>query len=242
MAITKRQQQLLQAIINEFIETANAVGSVSLRDKYRFNVSPATVRNEMAELVRQGYLAKQHSSAGRVPTTQGLRYFLQELLNELDEPDVVTKEQWKQQMHQDRFQQELLIKQALNFLTSISGNAAVAVVGQQIHYSGLRAILDIPEFSHLDKLKSLMTILEDYSSLVSMFEHASTDDKVKVLIGEETGLNDFDNYAVVFSNIRLHGKLQGYIAVIGPYRMNYSKVIPAVEFASNTISNLVKGW
>lgn len=239
--MTDRQEQLLAAIIKEFIETATAVGSVSLTDKYRFNLSPATVRNEMAELVRQGYLAKPHSSAGRVPTTQGLRHFLQELLDELDEVDVVTKEQVKHQLHQTRFEQDKLVREALAFLTEISGNAAVAVIDQRVHYAGLSAIMNLPEFQDIDKLKKLMEVIEDYSKLTEMFNRSQGRD-VSVLIGEEAEIEGFEEYAIVFARIRLHGRKEGYMAVVGPNGMHYQKIIPAVKFVSRAITDLVKAW
>jgi heat-inducible transcriptional repressor len=240
--MTPRQKQLLAAIISEFIETANAVGSVSLNDKYHFNVSPATIRNEMAALVREGYLDKPHSSAGRVPTTLGLRTFVEELMDETEDMDVVTKTQVRQKFHESRFNKDDLMRTALQTLTRISGNPAVALIGSEIYYAGLSDMLDLPEFQEIDNLKALMRVLEDYSKLSAVFNHHRSDDEVQVLIGEETELDELLNYAVVFSELRLHGGRNGYIAVIGPNRMPYNRIIPAVKYIAETISSVVKGW
>lgn len=240
--ITERQRQLLQAIITEFIETANAVGSVNLSDKYNFKVSPATIRNEMARLVDLGYLAQPHSSSGRVPTTIGLRFFLQELLEDLTELDVYTQTELKQQLHQSRFDKEALVRNAIKFLSSKSGNAAIALVDKDVYYAGLSEILNIPEFQEIENLRQLMVILEDYSTLSQIFNQSRSDQDVKVLIGEETGIETFDKYAIAFSELRLHGGKSGYIAIIGPNRMNYAEIIPAVEYVSKTINRLVSGW
>jgi transcriptional regulator of heat shock response len=241
--MTKRQEQLLAAIINEFIETAGAVGSVNLTDKYQFNVSPATVRNEMSELARLGYLMKTHSSSGRVPTSIALRYFIEQLLEEYEDLDVLTKQKLTQELHSHRFEKDYLIRNGLQFLTEISNNAAVALIGREIYYAGLSEILNVPEFQELEKLKSLLQVLENYSTLQSIFDQRPAGSTgVQALIGTETGLDSFADYAVVFSDIKLHGQSQGYIAIIGPYRMNYSKIIPAVRFVANSISDAVKGW
>jgi heat-inducible transcriptional repressor len=241
--MTERQKQLLAAIIKEFIETAEAVGSVSLNDKYRFNVSSATIRNEMAELVRQGYLDKLHSSAGRVPTTMGLKYFLQELIEELDVIDTVTKARSQQGIHPVRFDRAALMREGLRQLAEMSHNAAVGLVDGQVVYSGLSEMLNIPEFQELNNLRKLMVILEDYSMLSSIFQQRNTDDGVKVLIGEEdTGFETFQNYAVVYAPLRLYRGQTGFISVIGPNRMNYKHIIPAVEFIATTINNAVAGW
>ncbi|MBL8015025.1 MAG: hypothetical protein JNK26_02460 [Candidatus Doudnabacteria bacterium] len=240
--MTTRQKQLLAAIIHEFIETANAVGSVSLYDKYKFNVSPATIRNEMAALVREGYLDKPHSSAGRVPTTLGLRMFIEEMMEDLEELDVLTKTQVRQQFHHARFNKDSLIREALSTLTKVAHNPTIALVGTEIYYAGLSDMLDIPEFQELDNLKRLLAMLEDYAKLSKLFNHGRADQDVKVLIGEETEAEEFRDYAIVFAELRLHGDQHGYIAVIGPNRMPYQKIIPAVDYVAKTISNVVSGW
>jgi transcriptional regulator of heat shock response len=243
--MTPRQKQLLAAIIKEFISSANAVGSVSLSDKYGFNVSPATIRNEMAELVREGYLDKPHSSSGRVPTELGLRFFIEEVLNEdggTEQLDVVTQEQLKTRLNTNKFQKETLVREALKFLVKRSSNAAIALIDQDIFYFGLSEMLDIPEFQEIENLKSLLVVLEDYAALSGIFNRSANDDEVKVLIGTETGLESFARYAIVFSELRLHGDKRGYIAVVGPNRMNYRIIIPAVGFVARTINKMAAGW
>lgn len=242
--MTPRQKQLLLAIIKEFIETAEAVGSVNLSDKYKFNVSPATIRNEMAALVREGYLAKPHSSSGRVPTELGLRFFVEETAkdHQTEAIDVVTQENLKNQLNTTKFDKETLLREALKFLVKKSGNAAIALVDKDIYYSGLSEMLNIPEFQELDNLRALMLVLEDYAILSSIFNRSMSDDDVKVLIGKETGVDSFENYAVVFSELRLHGGRGGYISVIGPHRMDYRHIIPAVGFVARTVNRMAAGW
>lgn len=241
--MTERQKQLLAAIIKEFIDTAEAVGSVSLNDKYRFNVSSATIRNEMAELVRQGYLDKLHSSAGRRPTTMGLKYFLQELLEDLDEIDTVTRAKSQQGIHSVRFDRAALMREGLRQLSEMTHNAAVGLVDGQVVYAGLSEMLNVPEFQELENLRKIMVILEDYSTLAAIFARQNDEGGVKVLIGEEdTGFETFQNYAVAYAPLKLYRGQTGFIAVIGPNRMNYKHIIPAVEFIANTINNAVAGW
>ena len=80
--LSERQIKLLDAIISEYLSTSEPVGSNYLVKKYNLTISPATVRNEMAELLRKGFLEMNHSSAGRVPTSMAYKFFLQELLEE----------------------------------------------------------------------------------------------------------------------------------------------------------------
>ena len=78
--LTDRQQKLLILVIRDYIETAQPVGSKHLVARYRLDLSSATIRNEMSALTEMGYLRQPHTSAGRVPTEEGYRYFVQHLL------------------------------------------------------------------------------------------------------------------------------------------------------------------
>lgn len=78
--LTARQRLLLKLIVEEFINTAQAVGSLSISDKYGLDVSPATIRNEMAHLADLGLVDKNHASSGRVPTASAIKWFRDEML------------------------------------------------------------------------------------------------------------------------------------------------------------------
>jgi heat-inducible transcriptional repressor len=89
--LTARQEMILELIIREFVATAEPVGSKRLVEVYGLDVSPATVRNEMKRLEQLGYLTHPHTSAGRVPTHHGYRYFVQHLLSETNLPTTVRR-------------------------------------------------------------------------------------------------------------------------------------------------------
>jgi len=80
--LTERQIEILKAIIEEYIDTAEAVGSETLEKKRNLSASPATIRNEMVKLAEYGYIKKLHSSAGRVPTPEGMKFYVKELMKE----------------------------------------------------------------------------------------------------------------------------------------------------------------
>ncbi|MCS6908250.1 MAG: heat-inducible transcriptional repressor HrcA [Anaerolineales bacterium] len=84
--LTERQRLILALIIREYIETAQPVGSETLQKRYHLEASPATIRNEMAVLTEKGYLRQPHTSAGRVPTEEGYRYFVRQLMGHIDLP------------------------------------------------------------------------------------------------------------------------------------------------------------
>lgn len=84
--LNDRQKLVLALIIHEFVEHSQPVGSQSLVDQYRLDISPATVRNTMAELTEAGYLRQPHTSAGRSPTEEGYRYFVRQLMGQTELP------------------------------------------------------------------------------------------------------------------------------------------------------------
>lgn len=84
MELDNRKKRILQAIVNEYIDTIEPVSSNSIITKYDLNCSSATVRNEMAELEKDGFLEKTHTSSGRVPSNKGYRFYVDKLLNEKD--------------------------------------------------------------------------------------------------------------------------------------------------------------
>lgn len=240
--MTPRQRLLLKAIIQEFMDTANAVGSLNLPDKYRIKASPATIRNEMARLVKLGYLSQPHSSSGRVPTNYGLKYYLKELMDELEDIDYTQEAQLKEELHQKRFNKRELIQSALQYLARNTKNTALAIIEDNVFYSGLSDMLDIPEFQELGHLKNMLSIIENYSTLYNLFKRYSGSNDIKVLIGEETEIEGFNNYAVIFTEIKIYNNESGYLCVIGPNRMNYRFVLPAMKTVANNIESVVKGW
>lgn len=99
--LTERQKTLLLLIIRDYIESAQPVGSKRLAEHYHINISSATIRNEMAALTEMGYLRQPHTSAGRVPTEEGYRYFVSQMMNQAELPEAV-QATIAHQFHQSR--------------------------------------------------------------------------------------------------------------------------------------------
>ena len=121
--LTDRQQQILALITRTYIETGAPVGSRTLVDVYGLDVSAATVRNEMAVLDSLGYVSQLHTSAGRIPTEKGYRYFVQRLLGEFELP-ALEKSMIRHQFHQARLDLEQWIRLAAAILARTSHGAS----------------------------------------------------------------------------------------------------------------------
>ena len=141
--LTQRQVEILKALIEEYIATAEPVGSETLEKKYSLSASPATIRNEMAELEREGYIAQPHTSAGRIPTEKGYKFYLENYVAEGRIGDREKKE-IRKVLNQDPV--ELSVKAAARKLAEFSNNAVIAAFSENnIYYSGLAHLLSQPQ-------------------------------------------------------------------------------------------------
>src|SRR3990167_6069921 len=110
--LTDRQKALLKAIIEEYIEAAEPVGSEVIERKYDLGVSPATIRIEMVRLTEGGFLKQPHTSAGRVPTSMGFRLYISELMKEKQLP-VTAEVSIKDQLMSQRYKEDRVLREAV---------------------------------------------------------------------------------------------------------------------------------
>ena len=223
--LSDRQIKLLSAIINEYLFSQEPVGSTTIVKKYSLDCSAATVRNEMSDLLKMGFLEMPHTSSGRVPTPVAYRLFITELIHEEDLP-VLQEVAIKQRLWSSRFQLEKLLKQAVSALSEITKEMAVAIDNEGFVISAA---------------KSILHLLDRHELLQEIFDKAQDNRDVNVIIGNETGQESLSSCAVVFSGFEIKGRT-GEVAVIGPSRMNYASVIPAVRYTRNLVQELGEAW
>jgi heat-inducible transcriptional repressor len=240
--ITDRQKELLKAVIEEYIETAEPVGSESIVKKHQLGVSPATIRNEMASLIESGYLKQPHTSAGRVPTPMGLKHYIKEGMREQEVP-VKDEVKIKENLWDYRFQFPRLLKFATNELAEKTGTLALAVSEDgDIYYSGASNILDMPEFYDIDLTKTVLTMLDRHEMLTEIFNKAVGDEPVHILLGDELGFDYMEYAGVVFSPFGSGKRNAGVVGIVGPTRMKYDRVIPTVRYFGDLLTELSGSW
>jgi heat-inducible transcriptional repressor len=122
--LTERQKTLLLLIIRDYIDSAQPVGSKRLVEHYKLDLSTATIRNEMAALTELGYLRQPHTSAGRVPSEEGYRYFVSEMMNNAQLPKAV-QHTISHQFHQSRPDMEQWMTLAASILANQSQGVSV---------------------------------------------------------------------------------------------------------------------
>lgn len=241
MELTKRQKDILYAIVTEFIETALPVGSNLISEKYDIEASPATIRYEMVRLADEGFIAKSHTSSGRIPTVLGYRFFIKDLMSE-ETIHYLTEIRMSRELSTLRFQREKLIRGMTSLLADISKYASVVVTEDGIYYSGLYNLLDYPEFEEKAAFKNILLAFDDLNTLTNVFSRHFTDNRVKVIIGDELESSILSDCSIVFTEINLFNNERAVLAIVGPKRMNFSSIIPLVRYASEVVEKLILGW
>ena len=334
MELDERKKKILQAIIEEYIETAEPVSSGNIVEKSDINCSSATIRNEMAELEKIGFLEKPHTSAGRVPSQVGYRYYVDELLrddelsraemefiknrletkvNNLEEltkiatttlseithyttiaigPDVnkhticdikfvllgnrmlmaiiltdsgIVREsiiKFDEDIEQEQiddltyiFRNKLVgkpleklegpieefivaeMKTGINIIKKIITEInKILEESKKLYLEGTNKVVDMPEFKKVDVAKEFLNVL-DAKDLVADIINTGMAKDINVYIGEESEHEELKNFSIVTFNHLLEGKDIGTIGIIGPTRMDYSKVISVMKYISKKLND-----
>lgn len=334
MEMTERRRKILELVVREYISTAQPVGSEAL-SRLKLGVSPATIRNELAALETGGYLTHPHTSAGRIPTEMGYRYFVETLMEELELSPVEQRmishqfhqvtldvDQWmrlsaavlahtshaaalvtaprssrsrfkhvelieisdntamlvlvlqegtvKQQMLSlpgpveqdelryianrlnDRFggQTATYVRALSSDFTSLSAVVADTVAtmmeqmdlhaSRELYRDGLIDILRQPEFAIVDKMQQLLQVLEERNLLEEIMLTLAPTRGVHVVIGQEGGHPELNEYSMVLARYGIQGEASGVISVFGPIRMPYARAVSAVRYVSSLLDELMQ--
>lgn len=240
--LTERQLQILKTIIEEYIETAEPVGSDTLDKKYNLGVSPATIRNEMVKLTDTGYLKQTHTSAGRIPTSPALKLYVNKLMK-TKEMSVADEVNVKQKIWDYRAEMDKLLREATKALAKQTKTMSLAATDEgDIFSSGVGNILEMPEFYDIDITKHLLESLDEYDYWWSIFtDLVQNTNPLTILMGDDLHRRLLKECGGVF--IRFHSPThQGAIGVVGPYRLNYPRIIPIVQYIGDLINESASNW
>ncbi|MCH5211175.1 MAG: heat-inducible transcription repressor HrcA [Oscillospiraceae bacterium] len=338
MDLSERKRRILQAIIDEYIGTAEPVGSRAISKKENLGLSSATIRNEMADLEEMGYLVQPHTSAGRVPSDAGYRFYVNSLMSNYKiGMEAVAELQGLLRMRVSQL--EKLIKYAASIASSLTEYTTVATTPKEnnfeikkidlvpiashtvmlivvtrnvrsqamsididsesceklskllntklkglkaedidfkkiqeiqkeierklslnpkvlidilhfvydtitedgeteIYVNNAKSILRYPEYSNVEKAERILSFLEDKEKLRELVE-TDSGDGIEAKIGKENDFEILQDCSLVSINYSLGDKPGGKLAVIGPKRMNYSKVFASLDLISNEIDKIL---
>lgn len=228
--MTDRQKQLLFALVREYTRTALPVGSASLGAVRGFDVSPATIRNELALLEEGGYITQPHTSAGRIPTEKGFRSYINAMTDERTAGPPV---RFKKPSATDP---ERATKEVARELAARAEEVVLVAFGpRSIYTTGLSYLLGQPEFEQayerVLRISAMMDRLED----VVLRTYAQVPTEVTVWLGDE---NPFGEEVGTIVTRYGSGREGGMIALLGPVRMDYDRNYSLVRSAKEILEEL----
>jgi len=227
--LSARQIQILRAVIEEFIETAVSVGSDTIDKKFQIGVSPATIRNEMVELTKKGYLKKSHSSAGRLPTPQAFKLYVNELMKE-KELSVADEVSAKEKIWSSRDELSHLLKEATVVLADRTHSLGIAMTGdRKLYHSGYANLLQMPEFYDIDVMRTVLNLIEEASLLEEIFDFGKSENQIHIVYGSEMGNKNLDEIGVIYTRLDFGNNICR-LGVIGSSRFEYRYVIPLMKY------------
>ena len=329
-----RKKKVLQAIVEEYINTAEPVSSNALTTNHGLDCSSATIRNEMADLEKAGYLDKTHTSSGRIPSEKGYRYYVDELLkeddisleeikyisdkletkvNEIEDLTKIAANTISEVTHYTtvsigpkansqiieeikfvllgsrmmmaviltdsgliketiiKFDEDVTEKQietinymfnkklkgqpietidrpleeylydemtySVNVIKPIIEQIKKVLAEEHIYLEGTNRSFDLPEFNSLDVAKNFINVLDTKELVTDMLDSGFADD-IHVYIGEENKKEELKDFSVVTFKHKVNGKDLGTIGIIGPKRMDYSKVISVMKYINKKLKEI----
>ena len=337
--LSERDRRVLQAIIMDYIQTAEPVGSRVVSKKYRMDLSPATIRNVMGDLEEMGFLTQPHTSAGRIPTDTAFRYYVdsilevgklrqrdQERIDSLQEEELDTQEVMKRassllstlskqagvvlaprfgssifkhvefiQLREKKILVILVSKTGevqnrliesdeqmsqneldkySRYLTEITGGLTLAqakrrifeemqkvkVLFDKLMYRALQLsqmaledegegdifiegrtnIIRSPEFAGMEKMQNILRAFEEKTKIIRLLDKALSTHGIQIFIGAENDFNDLKACSIVAASYAKENFTLGTLGVIGPTRMDYSNIIPIVEYTASLVSKVME--
>ncbi len=337
--LSERKKRILRSIIEAHIEMGEPIGSKYLVTSAEIPFSSATIRNEMAELEEMGYLEQPHTSAGRVPTKLGYRFYVDALMEsyKLTAAEIVTL---NNMLKSKMGEMDSIIQTASKLVAKMTNYTSVAIKASEketvsafsymildeykfllvmkmnsgsvktkqvsvdivvdddnmtrllvlfnqycvnvtpdditystivkmesamgdaaklvnptikafynavatssdtdVKFEGVNKLLEYPEFSNVEQLKRVFSMIENKEDFIDMLSKSDRD-KVNVFIGDNDESKFASNSAFIFRTLTVDGKVVGAIGVFGPSRMDYSKVISTVEYLTQKITGIIEG-
>lgn len=229
--LTIRQKRLLADIVENYTETSEPVGSTLLAGKKRWQVSSATLRNEMSVLEKKGLITHPHTSAGRLPTPAGYRYYINNYLIPKHLNERTARRLIDAYSRPDSTEQK--IKSLAKELAELAGQAIVVAFSKNsVYYTGLSHLLIQPEFSEQSELHELVGALDNCEmTFADIMDRVS--EKPKIFIGDNNDFIEFCSFIVV--RFMYEGG-KSIIGLLGPIRMDYNKNYSLIAYSQSLLN------
>lgn len=242
--LNDRQEKLLDFIIKEFVKTAKPLASDLIANKGDLDVSPATIRNEMYELEKAGYLEQLHTSGGRVPTDKAYRQFVNKLMEKEElEPLSDEKRKIKSVINSTDNPRELnkRIARTLSDLCDVAVITKIFNYNNDFYKIGLSSLFEFPEFREMDRMLEVADLFDRFESIFDKIERqffSQLNDEFQIFIGSENPLDHIQDESMILAKYYLPNDLRGSLTIIGPTRMDYERNLALVKYTVDQLNRL----
>jgi len=229
-----RQKEILTSLIEEYIKKASPIGSEFLVKKYKLEFSSATVRNEMMDLEEKGFIFQPHTSAGRVPTEKGYKFYLREILTLQTLKDFLKEDEkilLKRLLKKKIGEKEILKKMAKIISEFSSSLIYVGFNKSEFFYTGFLKLFLQPEFRDREFLYNISQIIDSFDEIIKdIFD--KIEEEIEILIGRENPFSE--ECATIISTFFLRNQ-KIILGLLAPMRMNYKKNLSIFSYSLNLL-------
>lgn len=254
--LSLRQKQILKAIVEEHIKMAEPVGSKALVSKPGFSIGAPMLRKEMSLLENEGFLIKPHTSAGRVPTDQAYRFYIQENLAEKENQakdgqrkhsgkieglTVRESEKVAETLHKKWPDEQTLLKEIARLASEISKDLSVSGTvdgGIGTYTCGFSNLFEEPEFKSFKSINQLMHFMDNVDRHFDELWDQALNESLSVFIGAENPIKEINEFTLITGQYQLPSGDQGFVSVIGPRRMDYKRNMSLVKYISEYLDSV----
>lgn len=224
----KREEEILNFVVDSYIEESKPISSSYLCRKYPIKYSPATVRGVLESLEKQGYLSHIYTSSGRVPTKKAFKHYV---------ANIKSKQLWKKNKSKQGFfliesisDINEVINKTLDTLSLMTGyTSLVGLWGKQegFYYRGVRFIFQHPEFEDIDTIRNLFCALEIKIEKLQQILFDWVDNELTILIGDEIGFREISECSLLIAGLHKES-ISLALGLLGPIRMHYLSAISSL--------------
>ncbi|MFP4473335.1 MAG: HrcA family transcriptional regulator [Candidatus Omnitrophota bacterium] len=234
----QRKERVLGIVVREYTRTVTPVSSGHITRQHLRDLSSATVRNILAELESDGLLTHPHTSAGRIPTQDGYRFYVDNLMEEialLEEHKRIIRKEYQR----ERQNLEHLLEKTSEVLSDLTHYTTIVTMDgeRRIYCNGTRYVVEYPDYQDIQQIRSILSLLEEKERLLKLINR-ELQRKIEIFIGQEIACRDVVGCAMAVSRYRTHKGASGRIAILGPARMDYQRVVSAMDYLSELMEEI----
>lgn len=230
--LDERKQKVLQIIVEDYVSSAEPIGSKAVTEKHNIEASPATIRFDMADLEKKGFIKKPHTSAGRIPSDKGYRFFIDQIM-EIEQ--LAKREIEFIKNNTEKTEKEHLLETIGNILSDLSGNTSIVITSDKhsnVYVCGISRMLRQPEFNLSEQICDVIETIEQHSSISGILnEYIEESKDLSIHIGDENRKKNLKKCSVAATPF----KERGIIGIVGPTRMDYKKVSAVLRYFADLL-------